>query len=115
MLNVYSDWEVEASDIVVMAVVYSERGSAPIKVLPSENTSNCESPPESFIVNSEPDNWSSMANNSPKLPCTLNIVEPLPIISNGRLEPDIYKLPVITAEPENGNRSTPVNPLPSPT
>ena len=109
------DSDVAANVAFIVAVVYSERGSAPIKVLPSENISNWESPAASFITNSEPDKTSSIANNSPKLPCTLNTVEPLPIISKGLLEPDTNKLPVITAEPENGNGSTPVNPLPSPT
>ena len=34
------DSDVAAKVAFIVAVVYSERGSAPIKVLPSENTSN---------------------------------------------------------------------------
>ena len=109
------DSDVAAAVALIVAVVYNERGSAPIRVLPSENTSNCGIPEESFITNNEPDKTSSIANNSPKLPTTLNTVEPLPITSTGLLDPDTTKLPVITAEPENGKGSTPVKPLPSPT
>ena len=95
------DCDVAAVVELIVAVVYSERGDAPIKVLPSENTSNWGKPEESFTTNKEPDNWSSIANNSPKLPTTLNTVEPLPTTSRGLLEPDTTKLPVISVLPSN--------------
>ena len=95
------DSDVAANVAFIVAVVYNERGSDPIKVLPSDNTSNWGSPEMSFTTSNEPDKTSSIANNSPKLPTTLNTVEPLPIISRGLLEPDIVRLPVITASPVN--------------
>jgi len=68
----------------------------------------------SLAENIVPVRESSIENSVPVLPIISNTVEPLPITSNGLLEPDTNKLPVITAVPEKGNGSTPVKPLPSP-